>query len=202
MIELVEQEDDMGKSIVVRERTVAARVRLLSPRLAKWLESCRAQGLGCPGQVCEVCWTGDHDFCGLRRSMFVHTYCHFTNRQCDLHSLIGNYATDIQAGASYRFKLLFMVFLSNVIAVFLQALCAKLSTITSLNLAENCRAHLPRRLNYTVWLIAEAAIIATDISEVIGAVIALNMLLHIPLIAGCATAITDVIIILLIILPE
>lgn len=118
-------------------------------------------------------------------------------QQCDLYSLIGNYATDIHAGASYRFKLLFMVFMSNVIAVFLQALCSKLGTVTGLNLAENCRAHLPRWLNYILWFIAEAAIIATDVSEVIGTVIALNMLLHIPLIAGCAIAIADVIIILL-----
>lgn len=90
-----------------------------------------------------------------------------------------------------------MVFISNIIAIFLQSLCAKLGTVTGLNLAENCRKHLPRWLNYVLYFFAESAIIATDIAEVIGTVIALNLLLHIPLIAGCAVAITDVIFILL-----
>ena len=90
-----------------------------------------------------------------------------------------------------------MVLTSNIIAIFLQSLCAKLGTVTGLNLAENCRKHLPRWLNYVMYFFAEAAIIATDISEVIGTVIALNLLLHIPLVAGCAIAVTDVIFILL-----
>jgi hypothetical protein len=81
-------------------------------------------------------------------------------------TLIGNYATDVAAGASFRYKLLFMVLVSNMIAVFLQSLCIKLGTVTGLNLAENCRAHLPKWLNYVLYGFAEAAIIATDIAEV------------------------------------
>jgi len=80
----------------------------------------------------------------------------------------GNYATNVSAGASYRFKLLFMILLSNLFAIFLQTLCIKLGTVTGLNLAEMCRAHLPRWLNYMLYFFAEAAIIATDIAEVIG----------------------------------
>lgn len=78
----------------------------------------------------------------------------------------GNYATDVAAGASYRFKLLFVVLLSNIFAIFLQSLCVKLGSVTGLNLAENCRANLPRWLNYTLYIFAESAIIATDIAEV------------------------------------
>lgn len=78
----------------------------------------------------------------------------------------GNYSTDIAAGASYRFRLLFIVLLSNLFAILLQSLCIKLGTVTGLNLAEACRAFLPRWLNYFLYVLAEVAIIATDIAEV------------------------------------
>ncbi|KAK3080858.1 hypothetical protein LTS18_012451 [Coniosporium uncinatum] len=108
----------------------------------------------------------------------------------------GNYATDVAAGATYEFRLLFMILLSNIFAIFLQSLCVKLGTVTGLNLAENCRAHLPPWLNYVLYFFAESAIIATDIAEVIGTAIALNVLLNVPLVAGCAISIVDVLIIL------
>jgi metal iron transporter len=108
----------------------------------------------------------------------------------------GNYATAVAAGATYRFRLLFMVLLSNIIAIFLQSLCTKLGTVTGMNLAENCKANFPPWLNYTLYFFAESAIIATDIAEVIGTAIALNLLLHVPLVAGCAISIVDVIVIL------
>ncbi len=79
----------------------------------------------------------------------------------------GNYSTDVAAGASTRFKLLFIVLMSNVIAIFLQSLAIRLGTITGLNLAEHCREHLPKWLNFVLYLLAEAAIIATDIAEVL-----------------------------------
>ena len=78
----------------------------------------------------------------------------------------GNYATDIAAGASYRFRLLFVVLLSNLFAILLQSLAVKLGTVTGLDLASACRAYLPRWLNYVLYGLAEIAIIATDISEV------------------------------------
>lgn len=78
----------------------------------------------------------------------------------------GNYSTGISAGASYRFQLLFVVLLSNLFAVLLQCLAVKLGTVTGLNLAEACRAFLPKWLNYFLYFLAEAAIIATDIAEV------------------------------------
>lgn len=114
----------------------------------------------------------------------------------------GNYATAVAAGASYRFRLLFMVLVSNIFAIFLQSLCTKLGSVTGLNLAENCRAHFPPWLNYVLYFFAEAAIIATDIAEVIGTAIALNLLLHVPLVAGCAISIVDVMVTLLFYRPN
>ncbi|KAF5672059.1 manganese transporter [Fusarium heterosporum] len=115
----------------------------------------------------------------------------------------GNYSTNITAGASYRFRLLFIVLLSNVFAIFLQSLAIKLGTVSGLNLAQACRAFLPKWLNYFLYVFAEAAIIATDIAEVIGFAIALNLLVpEIPLVAGCAISILDVMILLIFYRPE
>ncbi|KAF2642562.1 natural resistance-associated macrophage protein [Massarina eburnea CBS 473.64] len=114
----------------------------------------------------------------------------------------GNYATDVAAGAAYRFKLLFIVLMSNIFAIFLQSLCIKLGSVTGMNLAENCKAHLPPWLNYLLYVFAESAIIATDIAEVIGTAIALNILLKVPLVAGCAISIVDVLIILVFYRPS
>ncbi|KAH7089857.1 natural resistance-associated macrophage protein-domain-containing protein, partial [Paraphoma chrysanthemicola] len=114
----------------------------------------------------------------------------------------GNYATDVAAGASFEFKLLFIVLMSNIFAIFLQSLCIKLGSVTGKNLAENCKALLPPWLNYVLYAFAEAAIIATDIAEVIGTAIALNILLHVPLVFGCAISIVDVLIILLFYSPS
>lgn len=78
----------------------------------------------------------------------------------------GNYSTDIAAGAATRFKLLFVILMSNVFAILLQSLALRLGTVTGLNLAEHCRAHLPRWLNMILYIMGETAIIATDIAEV------------------------------------
>ncbi|KAG7124731.1 Manganese transporter SMF1 like protein [Verticillium longisporum] len=105
----------------------------------------------------------------------------------------GNYATDVAAGATYEYRLLFIVLLANIFAIFLQTLCIKLGTVTGLNLAECCRAFLPRWLNLVLYVFAEIAIIATDIAEVIGFAIALNLLIPaVPLVVGCAISILDV----------
>lgn len=78
----------------------------------------------------------------------------------------GNYATDVAAGAKTGFALLFVVLMSNLFAIYLQSLSIKLGSVTGLNLAENCRAHLPRWLTVVLYVLAEAAIIATDIAKV------------------------------------
>ncbi|KAL1965037.1 hypothetical protein VTN77DRAFT_6097 [Rasamsonia byssochlamydoides] len=114
----------------------------------------------------------------------------------------GNYATDVAAGAQSRYALLFVVFLSNLFAIFLQSLCIKLGSVTGLSLAENCRLHLPRWLVVILYLFAESAIVATDISEVIGSAIALNLLLKIPLVWGCIITLADVLFMLLFYRPN
>ena len=78
----------------------------------------------------------------------------------------GNYSTDVAAGASTKFQLLFVVLMSNVFAILLQSLAIRLGTVTGLNLAESCRAFLPRWLNLILYVMGEGAIIATDIAEV------------------------------------
>ena len=78
----------------------------------------------------------------------------------------GNYSTDVSAGAATKYKLLFIVLMSNLFAIVLQSLAVRLGTVTGLNLAQNCRAHLPRWLNIILYIVGECAIVATDIAEV------------------------------------
>ena len=70
------------------------------------------------------------------------------------------------AGAAFRYSHLFVIFLSNVLAIFLQALSVKLGSVTGVDLAENCKRNFPRWLNLMLYFLAECAIIATDIAEV------------------------------------
>ncbi|CAF1251190.1 unnamed protein product [Didymodactylos carnosus] len=114
----------------------------------------------------------------------------------------GNYSTDVSAGAQFRFKLLFVIFLSNVFAILLQSLACKLGSVTGMDLARCSREYFPFWLNILLYIVAEFAIIATDIAEVIGTAIALNMLLHIPLVAGVALTSIDVLIVLMAYRPE
>lgn len=110
----------------------------------------------------------------------------------------GNWATDMEGGSSYGYRLLFIILISNIIAVFLQNLTIRLGTIAGLDLAAASRKHFPRWLNLFLYVLAEIAIIATDIAEVIGSAIALNLLFpKLPLPAGVAITAVDVFIILL-----
>ena len=70
----------------------------------------------------------------------------------------GNYSTAVAAGASYQFRLLFIVLVSNIIAIYLQSLCIKLGTVTGKDLAQNCRAHLPAWCNIFLYVMAEGAV--------------------------------------------
>ncbi|CEJ91108.1 Putative Metal ion transporter metal ion transporter [[Torrubiella] hemipterigena] len=115
----------------------------------------------------------------------------------------GNYATDISAGATYQYKLLFIVLLSNIFAILLQSLAIQLGSVTGMDLSSACRAYLPRWLNYTLYALSEIAIIATDLAEVIGTAIAINLLIpQIPLVAGVAISIVDVMFILIFYRPD
>ncbi len=100
----------------------------------------------------------------------------------------GNWATDVAGGAAFGYTLLFIIMLSNLMAILLQALAARLGIVTGRDLAQACRAYYPRSINFLLWIACELAIIACDLAEVIGTAIALQLLFHIPLIAGAAIA--------------
>ncbi|KAL1959306.1 hypothetical protein VTO42DRAFT_2493 [Malbranchea cinnamomea] len=114
----------------------------------------------------------------------------------------GNYATDVAAGADTKYALLFIIMVSNIFAVFLQSLSIKLGSVTGLNLAENCKAHLPKWLTIVLYIFAESAIIATDIAEVVGSAISFKLLFNIPLVAGCAITMVDVLVTLIFYNPQ
>lgn len=109
----------------------------------------------------------------------------------------GNYSTDVSAGAIKKYSLLFVIVISTFFGVILQVLAVQLGCITGADLAVNCRRHMPKYLIWFYYILAEAAIIATDIAEVIGTAVALNVLMHIPLMAGIALTTLDVILVLM-----
>lgn len=104
----------------------------------------------------------------------------------------------MEGGSSFGYRLLFIILISNLIAVFLQNLTIRLGTVSGLDLASASKKFFPRWLNLFLYVLAEIAIIATDIAEVIGSAIALNLLFpKLPLPAGVAITAADVFIILL-----
>ncbi|CDO93700.1 unnamed protein product [Kluyveromyces dobzhanskii CBS 2104] len=109
----------------------------------------------------------------------------------------GNFSTAVAAGSAHRYKLLFSVLVTNILAAFWQCLCAKLGAVTGLDLAQNCRRHLPPSLNLVLYILAEVAIIATDLAEVVGTAISLNILFKIPLPLGVILTVVDVLVVLL-----
>ncbi|KAM9937256.1 hypothetical protein OXX80_003216 [Metschnikowia pulcherrima] len=109
----------------------------------------------------------------------------------------GNYSTAVASGADYKYSLLVVVFMSNVFAVILQCLCVKLGSVTGLDLAEMCRLAFPWWLNLIMYVCSEFAIIATDLAEVVGTAIALEILFGIPLIIGTFITVLDVLCVLL-----
>jgi manganese transport protein len=80
----------------------------------------------------------------------------------------GNWATDLAAGSRYNYKLLSVILLSNLIAILLQSLCIKLGIATGRDLAQACRDHFSRPVSIALWVLAEIAIAACDLAEVIG----------------------------------
>jgi len=108
----------------------------------------------------------------------------------------GNWATDLAAGARYNYTLLSVIMLSNFMAILLQALAIKLGVATGRDLAQACRDHYSRPVALGLWGVAEIAIAACDLAEVIGSAIALNLLFHIPLLWGVCLTALDVLLIL------
>lgn len=109
----------------------------------------------------------------------------------------GNWATDLAAGASFKYALLSVILFSNILAVVLQSLCVKLGLVTGKDLAELCAANLSMPVRIVLWILAEVAIVATDLAELIGSAIAINLLFGLALPYGVAIMSLDVLIILL-----
>ena len=109
----------------------------------------------------------------------------------------GNWATSLTGGSQFGYTLLSVILLSNLMAIVLQALAARLGIASGLDLAQACRAHYPRPVNLVLFVACEAAIIACDLAEVIGTAIALKLLFGIPLVTGCLLTALDAFLILM-----
>ena len=108
----------------------------------------------------------------------------------------GNWATSLAGGSKFGYTLLTVALISNIMAIVLQSLCARLAIASGRDLAQACRDAFPRWVALPLWALAELAIIATDIAEVIGTAIGLNLLFGIPLEIGVIITALDVFLIL------
>jgi manganese transport protein len=108
----------------------------------------------------------------------------------------GNWATSLAGGSKFGYALLSVALLSNAMAIVLQSLCTRLGVGAGRDLAQACRDSFPRWVSFPLWLSAELAITATDLAEVIGTAIGLNLLFHIPLGIGVILTAADVLLIL------
>jgi manganese transport protein len=97
----------------------------------------------------------------------------------------GNWATDLEGGARFGYALIWVLLMSNLMAVLLQTLAARLGVVTGHDLAQACRAEYSPGVNRVLWLLAEVAIAATDLAEILGTIIALKLLFGLPLLKGC-----------------
>ena len=108
----------------------------------------------------------------------------------------GNWGTDLQAGAKYRYDLLWVVLLSSCMAIIMQVAAARLGIVTRKDLAQACRDFYPAWTRWPNWLLCEAAIGACDLAEVLGSAVALNLLFHIPLLWAVIITAFDVLLLL------
>src|SRR4051812_28844754 len=101
----------------------------------------------------------------------------------------GNWATDLAGGSAFGYSLLSVILLSNLMAILLQSLSAKLGIVSGRDLAQACRDHYSRPVAVVLWFLCEIAICACDLAEIIGSAIALNLLFKLPMVWGvCLTA--------------
>src|SRR5215469_15820559 len=108
----------------------------------------------------------------------------------------GNWATDLEGGARFGYRLLWVLVMSNAMAILLQTLSARLGIVAGRDLAQACRETYPRGVNIALWILCEIAIAACDLAEVLGAAIGLNLLFHIPLLFGVLITAADTLLLL------
>jgi manganese transport protein len=109
----------------------------------------------------------------------------------------GNWATDLEGGARFGYQLIWVLLASNLMALLLQNLCARLGVVTGMDLATACRTQYSRPLSLTLWILAELGIIACDLAEVLGSAVALHLLFGIPTLTGALLTSADVLLILM-----
>jgi manganese transport protein len=108
----------------------------------------------------------------------------------------GNWATDLEGGARFGYRLIWVLLMSNMMAVLLQTLSARLGLVTGRDLAQACRDEYPRAVNYVLFVLCEVAIAACDLAEVLGSAIGLNLLFHIPILWAVILTAGDVLLLL------
>src|SRR5215472_10443285 len=108
----------------------------------------------------------------------------------------GNWATDLEGVARFGYSLIWVLLMSNLMAILLQTLAARLGVVTGYDLAQACRAEYSRGVNAVLWVLAEVAIAACDLAEVLGTIIALKLLFGMPLLWGCAVTALDTFVLL------
>src|SRR6266480_671461 len=108
----------------------------------------------------------------------------------------GNWATDLAGGSAFGYTLLSVILLSNLMAILLQSLSARLGIVTGRDLAQACRDHYSKPVSFSLWVLCELAICACDLAEVIGSAIALNLLFKIPLVLGVCVTALDVLVVM------
>src|SRR5256714_5893305 len=108
----------------------------------------------------------------------------------------GNWGTDLQAGAQFKYGLLWVVALASLMAIFMQITSARLGVVTGKDLAQCCRDWYPKWTRWPNWLLSEVAIGACDLAEVLGSAVALNLLFHIPLLWAVIITALDVLLLL------
>ncbi|TND00641.1 MAG: natural resistance-associated macrophage protein metal ion transporter NRAMP, partial [Bacteroidetes bacterium] len=108
----------------------------------------------------------------------------------------GNWATDIAGGSQFGYALLWVLLMSNLMALLLQSLSARLGLVAGLDLAQASKTWFPRKVNYGLWFLAEIAIAATDLAEIIGMAIGMQLLFGLPLLVGVSITVLDTFLIL------
>jgi manganese transport protein len=108
----------------------------------------------------------------------------------------GNWATDLEGGARFGYRLLWVLVMSNLMAILLQTLSARLGIVGGRDLAQACRETYPRPVTHALWVLCEIAIAACDLAEVLGAAISLNLLFHLPLLWGVILTAADTLLVL------
>lgn len=108
----------------------------------------------------------------------------------------GNWATDLAGGAQFGYKLIWIILLANLMAILFQTLSARLGIVSGRDLAQACRDHYPKAINYILWILTEIAIAACDLAEVLGSAVGLYLLFGIPLLWGVLITTFDVLILM------